>query len=291
MRIPCGAGLRDRVRRDHWRVARWYPDYPLATDGERSQRLVSRHRALKQTIMIPVDRNASMAKTRGCDVIAGSLDEARDARVPEEPGRPVFGHARRRTVRMPIAIIPSDVPTHADPRTRLPAPTPRRDAATERNRPEPLQLVDLGIVREVAREHDRINGPTRYRPAIDPVHRLDHGDRHLNRQDLLRTISADIAKRGPIRGVGVAVAIEVLQPGRRLCVAQVDVGDMPQAGKRLPGWKSSLVLLTRPLHEVLPPRLPVRTSHARGGGCESRHLLFAHRFGPALSELTAITVT
>ena len=147
------------------------------------------------------------------------------------------------------------------------------------------------MINDVAREHDRINGPTRYRPAIERIHRLDHGDRDLNREDLLRPIGADIAKRGPIRGVGVAVAIEVLQPGRRLCVAQVDVGDMPQAGKRLPGWKSSLVLLPRPLHEILPPPVLVRPTLARGRGRESRPEFFAHRFGPALSALTAITVT
>ena len=66
---------------------------------------------------------------------------------------------------------------------------------------------------------------------------------------------------------------------------------MPQAGKRLPGWKSSLVLLARPLHEILPPPLLVRPTLARGGGRESRPVFFAHRSSPEMPASTAITVT
>jgi hypothetical protein len=107
----------------------------------------------------------------------------------------------------------------------LDAAVPRRAAvgphepAVERA-PSLRHLVGLGVVDEVAVDDDRV-GP-------GGVERTDRGGQDLEAERLLRAED---------RGEGRAEAVEERRPGRRLLVADVGVGEDPDAAEHAPGLR------------------------------------------------------
>jgi hypothetical protein len=76
------------------------------------------------------------------------------------------------------------------------------------------------------------NAPPARRSLAERVDRPHHGVAHLYRQHLLRPIAAadpaEPAKQRP----RIAVAVQILHPGRRLRVEDVDVGEMNEREHR-----------------------------------------------------------
>ncbi len=161
------------------------------------------------------------------ELAQGRLEQARVMREAQLAAEEV-GPVRPVTVGLPEDVIR---PVHGlHPGVAGTAGVGRDPAAVEQGQ-ERLDLVPLRVVDRVPGGYGERGRLARGRPA-QRVHRAQRGVHRVRGERLLRALHRHYSR---VPGVG-EVAVEELEPGRRLDVGQLQVGDVDEAEEGAGAW-------------------------------------------------------